>query len=244
MVTLHRFIIVSLIMSFWACNGTLPPITIPPITINLPPPVSPAPPPVVVPPPTPTGAIYVTVSPSTIGVIPQIVGTGSYPCTLVHDTVYLCNPIPVGTYWVEFTGAVDPAYELVSPSQVTVVANQNQDAFITFILPTPPTPPVIVPPAPPTSSVLFDHPWTGRVESTFHDLLASGLAGVDGLQGQTVVDRLNAMGGIYAGAEFQPSHNGNGFPTYGFPWFYVSYINNQGPPFYQIVEFGTPPVGN
>lgn len=117
-------------------------------------------------------------------------------------------------------------------------------SFTAVVVPVPPVAPV-PPSAPSTPSILFDHPWTGNVESKLHSLLASGLAGTDGENGQAVVDQLNAMGGIYAGAEFQPHHDGpSGFPTYGFGWFYVSYVTNQGPSFYQIVEFGTAPAGN
>ncbi|HEV3218052.1 MAG TPA: hypothetical protein VGZ27_20160 [Vicinamibacterales bacterium] len=93
--------------------------------------------------------------------------------------------------------------------------------------------------------VLFDHPWTGRVETVLHDLLASGLAGPDGSNGQAVVDQMNAMGGIFAGAVFQPHHNGIGDPTFGFGWFYVSFVPiGNGTSFYQIVEYGAPPFGD
>jgi hypothetical protein len=97
------------------------------------------------------------------------------------------------------------------------------------------------------STVLFDHPWSGNVELTLRALLASGLAGPDGLNGEAVIAQMNAIGGIYAGAEFQPAHDGGGFPTYGFGWFYVSYVTSgQGAPpaYYQIVEYGAPPYGD
>ncbi|HEV3218062.1 MAG TPA: hypothetical protein VGZ27_20210 [Vicinamibacterales bacterium] len=101
------------------------------------------------------------------------------------------------------------------------------------------------PAPPPPPAVLFDHAWTGTVELQLRALLASGLARPDGSNGQAVVDRLNAMGGIYAGAEFQPHHNGVGDPTYGFGWFYVSYVPvGAGTNLYQIIEFGTPPPGD
>jgi hypothetical protein len=118
--------------------------------------------------------------------------------------------------------------------------------------------PVVPPPVPPppTGGVLFDHAWAGNVELRLRALLASGLAGPDGSNGQAVVDQMNAFGGIYANGEFQPHHNGPaGLPTYGYPWFYVSYVplsagggpipdDGSGRSYYQIVEFGTPPVGN
>jgi hypothetical protein len=116
--------------------------------------------------------------------------------------------------------------------------------FQTVAAPAPPPPPVPVAPTP-TGGVLFDHPWSGNVELQLRGLLASGLAGPDGLNGQAVVDQMNALGGIYAGAEFQQHHDGpSGFPTYGFPWFYVSYVPIGGSNEYQIVEFGTPPSGD
>jgi hypothetical protein len=111
--------------------------------------------------------------------------------------------------------------------------------------PTVPTPPAV--PTAPTSGVLFDHPWTGNVELQLRALLASGLAGANGLNGQAVVDQMNALGGIYAGGEFQPHHDGVGYPTYGYGWFYVSYVPLTGASssgYYQIVEFGTPPPGD
>jgi hypothetical protein len=108
-----------------------------------------------------------------------------------------------------------------------------------------PTPPAV--PTAPTNGVLFDHPWTGNVELQLRALLASGLAGANGLNGQAVVDQMNALGGIYAGGEFQQHHDGPaGYPTYGYPWFYVSYITlgNSTSWYYQIVEYGTPPAGD
>src|SRR5579864_8282777 len=97
-------------------------------------------------------------------------------------------------------------------------------AFQTMAAPVvpPPVPPLPVPT--PTGGVLFDHPWAGNVELRLRALLASGLAGPDGSNGQAVVDQMNALGGIYANGEFQPHHDGVGAPTYGYPWFYVSYI--------------------
>jgi hypothetical protein len=97
--------------------------------------------------------------------------------------------------------------------------------------------------------VLFDHPWVGpsggRVERALRALLESGLAGADGANGQAVIDAMNAMGGIFAGGVFQPHHNNVGSPTYGFGWFYVSYIpTGDGRYFYQIVEFGSWPRDN
>jgi hypothetical protein len=106
---------------------------------------------------------------------------------------------------------------------------------------------------PPTSGgpvqingVWFDHSWTGNVENALRGLLATGLGGPDALNGQAVVDQLNAMGGIYAGAEFQPAHDGpGGPPVYGFHWFYVAFVPlDNGFLGYQIVEFGTPPPGD
>jgi hypothetical protein len=102
------------------------------------------------------------------------------------------------------------------------------------------------------NGVLFDHQsWPGKVETALFNLLASGLAGPDGLSGQLVIDAMNAMGGHFAGGEFQKAHDGpTGDPTYGFPWFYVSYVIG-GPQtradkrgFYQIVPFGQAPTGN
>ena len=73
----------------------------------------------------------------------------------------------------------------------------------------------------------------------------SGLAGPDGSNGQAVIDQMNALGGIYINGVFQPHHNRVGQPTYGFPWFYVSYVPmNGGVLTYQIVEFGSAPAGN
>ncbi|HLZ44403.1 MAG TPA: hypothetical protein VKQ05_01840 [Gemmatimonadales bacterium] len=98
------------------------------------------------------------------------------------------------------------------------------------------------------STVNFDHKWTGAVELQLQRFLATGMAGPDGANGQAVIDKMNAIGGSYAGGEFQAHHDGpQGFPTYGFPWFYVSYVpmnDGSGHGFYQIVEFGTPPAGN
>jgi len=112
--------------------------------------------------------------------------------------------------------------------------------------PTPPAPAAGSAPTVPTNAVLFDHPWTGNVELQLRVLLASGLAGANGLNGQAVVDQMNGLGGIYAGGEFQPQHDGpGGYPTYGYPWFYVSYVPiGNGTSYYQIVEFGTPPAGD
>ena len=47
------------------------------------------------------------------------------------------------------------------------------------------------------------------------------------------------MGGIYAGAEFQPHHDGpSGPPVYGFHWFYVAFVPlGNGHTGYQIVEY-------
>jgi hypothetical protein len=105
-------------------------------------------------------------------------------------------------------------------------------------------------------AVQFDHPWFGTVESKLRELLASGLAGPDGSNGQAVVDQLNAYT-PWAPCIFQPHHNGYpGLPTYGCPWFYVSYLPfdtgayYRGEPqtfensFYQIVEYGRPLPGN
>lgn len=133
-------------------------------------------------------------------------------------------------------------YRTIAPGDVTV-----------SLTPLPPQPPPAPPapvepatPVPTVSSVAFDHDWTGQVELALRALLASGLAGDDGLNGEAVVQAMNAKGGIYAGGEFQPHHDGpSGMPTYGYPWFYVTYITDQGPAcFYQIVEFGAPPAGN
>jgi hypothetical protein len=114
------------------------------------------------------------------------------------------------------------------------------------------TPAAAPPPSSPTSGpvqvngIWFDHSWTGNVENALRAILATGLAGADGLNGQAVVDQMNAMGGIYAGAEFQPAHDGpGGPPVYGFSWFYVAYVPlSNGALGYQIVEFGTPPPGD
>jgi hypothetical protein len=60
-----------------------------------------------------------------------------------------------------------------------------------------------------------------------------------------VVDAMNALGGIYAGAVFQPHHHAGGAPTFGFGWFYVSFLpTGSGTYFYQIVEYGSWPAGN
>jgi hypothetical protein len=89
-------------------------------------------------------------------------------------------------------------------------------------------------------AVQFDHDWTGKVEQQLRVFLASGLAGPDGLNGQAVVDQMNALGGIYANGAFNPHHNGpEGAPTYGYTCFYVSYVplTPGGARGYQIVEF-------
>ena len=113
--------------------------------------------------------------------------------------------------------------------------------------------PAVAPPPPDDSQgpvqvngIWFDHSWKGNVENALRALLATGLGGADGLNGQAVVDQLNAMGGIFAGAEFQPAHDGpGGPPVYGFHWFYVAYVPlSNGALGYQIVEFGTPPPGD
>jgi hypothetical protein len=96
------------------------------------------------------------------------------------------------------------------------------------------------------NGIWFDHAWTGNVENALRSLLSTGLGGADGLNGQAVVDQMNAMGGIYAGAEFQPEHDGpGGPPVYGFSWFYVAYVPlGNGAVGYQIVEFAAPPPGD
>lgn len=107
------------------------------------------------------------------------------------------------------------------------------------------------------SQTQFDHSWTGNVESQLRVFLSSGLAGEDGSNGQAIINQMNAMGGIYSGGEFQPHHNGpTGLPTYGFGWFYVSYVpfdpaaylagtkQTSANSYYQIIEFGSPPTGN
>lgn len=92
------------------------------------------------------------------------------------------------------------------------------------------------------STVKFDHDWTGNVELKLREFLSSGLAGGDGMNGQAVIDKMNSLGGIYSGGEFQQHHDGpQGFPTYGFSWFYVSYVPGE---VYQIVVYGQPPVGD
>lgn len=95
------------------------------------------------------------------------------------------------------------------------------------------------------TAVQFDHVWNGAVELQLRSLLSSGLAGADGSNGQAIINAMNALGGIYVGGEFQAHHDGPaGFPTYGFGWFYVSYITTTTPAFYQIIEFGTPPAAD
>jgi hypothetical protein len=82
--------------------------------------------------------------------------------------------------------------------------------------------------------VQFDHPWTGDIESHLRTILATGLAGSDGSNGQAVIDQMNALGAPYNTGEFVAHHNGPaGLPTYGFPNFYVSYLPEK---VYQIVE--------
>jgi hypothetical protein len=103
----------------------------------------------------------------------------------------------------------------------------------------------------PHTSVLFDHDWTGTVPTALRTLLAMGLAGPDGSNGQAVIDKLQTYDlGPDANGEFQPHHNGPaGLPTYGFPKFYVSYVplsagggpipdDGSGRSYYQIVVFG------
>jgi hypothetical protein len=94
--------------------------------------------------------------------------------------------------------------------------------------------------------VLFDHPWSGKVELALRALLASGLGQPDGEGGYGVLAQMDSYGGIYAGGEFQPHHDGPlGVPTYGFGWFYVSYITyDYVTGYYQIVEFAPPPPGD
>jgi hypothetical protein len=147
-----------------------------------------------------------------------------------------------GSITISAPGYIDDVRRIVQPAEI-------QPPVVLQALPA-------VPPPPPPSLVLFDHEWTGKVELQFRALLASGLAGTDGSNGQAVVNQMNALGGIYANGEFQPHHNGpTGLPTYGYPWFYVSYVplsagggpipdDGSGRSYYQIVEFGTPPVGN
>jgi hypothetical protein len=94
--------------------------------------------------------------------------------------------------------------------------------------------------------VLFDHPWSGKVELALRALLESGLGQPDGEGGYSVLAQMDSYGGIYAGGEFQPHHDGPlGVPTYGFGWFYVSYITfDYVTGYYQIVEFAPPPPGD
>jgi hypothetical protein len=149
------------------------------------------------------------------------------PQALTYTTVY---------YW--HVRAADPT--TVGPWSATL-------SFQTIAAPVvvAPVPAPVPVPTGPTGAVPFDHPWTGNVELQLRALLVSGLAGANGLNGQAVINQMNALGGIYAGGEFQQHHDGpTGFPTYGFPWFYVSYITNVAPNYYQIVEFGTPPPGD
>jgi hypothetical protein len=147
-----------------------------------------------------------------------------------------------GSITISAPGYIDDVRRIVQPAEI-------QPPVVLQAVPA-------VASSPSPSSVLFDHEWTGKVELQFRALLASGLAGADGSNGQAVVNQMNALGGIYANGEFQPHHNGPaGLPTYGYPWFYVSYVplsagggpipnDGSGRSYYQIVEFGTPPAGN
>jgi hypothetical protein len=105
--------------------------------------------------------------------------------------------------------------------------------------------PIPIPSVGGPDGVSFDHDWNGKVENALRAILATGLAGPDGGNGQAVIDQMNAMGPLYSGAEFQPRHDGGGYRTYGFGWFYVSYaLMPDGTGQYQIVEFGVSPAGN
>ena len=102
-------------------------------------------------------------------------------------------------------------------------------------------------PTAPASDVLFDKStWVGVVPNQLRAILATGLAGMDGSNGQAVINAMPAG----TGGEFQSHHDGpTGLPTYGFPGFYVSYVplsaqqtnlpnDGSGRSFYQIVGGG------
>lgn len=165
--------------------------------------------------------------------VTNVVATGQVAETS-GQTSFAVSNLSAATSYYWRVQAMDPSHS--SAYSVTT-------SFVTpAAAPTPPSSqgPVQV------NGVWFDHSWTGNVENALRNLLATGLGGSDGLNGQAVVDQMNAMGGIYAGAEFQPAHDGpGGPPVYGFSWFYVAFVPlGNGQTGYQIVEFGTPPPGD
>jgi hypothetical protein len=188
-------------------------------------------------------------------------GTGGSPLTLVVTNAQTSGPVGDIVYRFQVADsstfeniAFDNTSDQQSGGQTSIVVNANLksgatyywrvqaidsldsittpfSAALSFLVPIP---------------VLFDHPWFGKVELALRALLASGLGGPDGENGQAVVDTMDSYGGIYAGAEFQPHHDGPlGLPTYGFGWFYVSYITvDYVTGHYEIVEYGSPPPGD
>src|SRR5579864_604475 len=164
--------------------------------------------------------------------ITNIVATAQVAETAGQTSYAVSTPLASATQYYWLAQAMDPSHA------------SSYSGTMSFFTPAAAPPPSSGPVQ--VNGIWFDHAWTGNVENALRNILATGLAGADGLNGQAVVDQLNAMGGIYAGAEFQPAHDGpGGPPVYGFPWFYVAYVPlSNGALGYQIVEFGTPPPGD
>ena len=92
-----------------------------------------------------------------------------------------------------------------------------------------------------------DHSWTGNVENALRALLATGLAGGDGLERPGGRRPDECHGRHLCGARsFSPSMTGRAARrSTASSWFYVAYVPlNNGALGFQIVEFGTPPPGN
>jgi len=182
----------------------------------------------------PAGPISYVFQVATDPNVTNIVAAGQVAETSAQ-TSYALSGLSNSTTFYWRVQAMDPSH--VSPYSVTT----------SFATPAAAAPPPSSSQGPmQVNGVWFDHSWTGNVENALRNLLATGLAGSDGLNGQAVVDQMNAMGGIYAGAEFQQAHDGpGGPPVYGFSWFYVAYVPlSNGQLGYQMVEFGTPPPGD
>jgi hypothetical protein len=180
----------------------------------------------------PAGPISYVFQVATDPNLTNIVASGQVAETSGQTNFPLPSALASATPYYWRAEAMDPSHT----SAYSVTAS-----FVTpASAPAPSTGPVQI------NGVWFDHSWTGNAENALRALLATGLGGADGLNGQAVVDQMNAMGGIYAGAEFQPMHDGpGGPPVYGFSWFYVAFVPlSNGALGYQIVEFATRPPGD
>jgi hypothetical protein len=189
-------------------------------------------------------------------------GTSGSPATLTVNNVQTTGPVGALVYRFQvadssaFTNILfDSTIPQQSGGQTSVTVTANLTTGVTYywrVQATDSTNNITTPFSTvfafqPAASVIFDHPWSGNVELALRALLATGLGGPDGLNGDAVVNQMNSYGGIYAGAEFQPAHDGpDGPPVYGFGWFYVAYvpIGPNGALGYQIVEYGAPPPGD